>query len=72
MIVAMVLLFVALVLAVAVTIRHFQLKVQLDQLDQQIEQLEAQLGPDGTDYFISCSITFLVSKRNNIRRKMFF
>lgn len=65
-------LFLVVVLAMAVAIRHFQLLGQLGLLDRQIEELIDQLGLNKTDYFVECEIDALIRKQNEIRRKMLF
>ena len=65
-------LFLVVVLAMAVAIRHFQLLGQLGLLDRQIEELIDQLGLLETDYFIECELDLLVQKQNRIKEKMFF
>lgn len=65
-------LFLVVVLAMAVAIRHFQLLGQLGLLDRQIEELIDQLGLLETDYFIECELDSLIRKQDKIKEKMFF
>lgn len=63
----------AMVLGLAVAIRHHQLLVQIEELESEIEKLEAKSDLlQRPDYFVSCEIDALIRKRDRIKEKLFF